>query len=128
MLGWFSAAVICRRRRHGLAGVWLRGKSLAKSTLTADLTEDLSLEAVAGACRLSPNRFGRAFRNTTGLTPFAWARAVRIGRARELLCESSLLLAQITDDCGFADQAHFTQKFSALVGVTRGAWRRAHRA
>ncbi len=101
---------------------------LAKKLLSADLAEDVSLDGVAHACGLSANRFIQAFRNTTGLTPFAWLRAVRVGRARELLCESSLSLAQITYDCGFADQAHFTRAFAAVVGVTPGAWRRAHRA
>lgn len=100
----------------------------AKKLLAADLTEAVYLDPIAKACGLSPNRFIKAFRATTGLTPFAWLRAVRVGRARELLCESSLSLAQITYDCGFSDQAHFTRSFTALVGVTPGAWRRAHRA
>ena len=41
---------------------------------------------------------------------------------------SPLALAQIAYECGFADQSHFTRVFTAAVGATPGAWRRARRA
>ncbi len=101
---------------------------LAKKLLTADLSEELSVSVVADRCGLSPNRFAQAFRNSTGLSPSKWLRAARVGRAKDLLQESSLSLTQITYECGFADQAQFTKVFAAVVGVTPGAWRRSRRA
>jgi AraC-like DNA-binding protein len=35
-----------------------------------------------------------------------------------------LSLAEIAISAGFANQSHFTRVFSALVGVSPGAWRR----
>ncbi len=101
---------------------------LAKKLLADDLSETVSVPAVAERCGLSLARFLQAFRNTTGLSPCKWLRAVRVGRAKELLSETSLSLTQITYECGFYDQAQFTRVFAAQVGVPPGAWRRSRRA
>jgi AraC-like DNA-binding protein len=74
------------------------------------------------------SRFVRLFRMTTGMPPYRWVRAFRLEQAKELLFNSSLSLAQIAYDCGFADQSHFTRAFAAATGTTPGAWRRARRA
>jgi AraC-like DNA-binding protein len=99
----------------------------AKAALTEDLTRDPVLADVAAACRLPVGRFVRAFRQTTGAPPHRWLRSYRVERAKDLLLNSSLSLAQITYDCGFADQSHFTRVFTAAIGTTPGAWRRARR-
>jgi AraC-like DNA-binding protein len=101
---------------------------LAKELLAADLTAEPSVAEIARACRLPPRRFLRAFRETTGMPPHRWLRTFRIERAKELLLQSSLSLAQIAYDCGFADQSHLTRTFAAAIGVTPGAWRRARRS
>jgi AraC family transcriptional regulator len=112
-------------RREGLSA-WQ--ERTAKAALAGDLAQEPSLAKVAIACGLPLGRFVRAFRQTTGMPPFRWLRAFRVERARDLLLNSPLALAQIAYDCGFADQSHFTRVFTAIVGVTPGAWRRARRA
>jgi AraC-like DNA-binding protein len=101
---------------------------LAKELLVADLSEEPSIAEVAGACGMPESRFIRLFRMTTGMPPYRWVRAFRLEQAKELLFNSSLSLAQISYDCGFADQSHFTRAFAAATGITPGAWRRARRA
>jgi AraC family transcriptional regulator len=110
------------------AGLSAWQERVAKEALAADLAREPALAKVASACGLPVSRFVRAFRQTTGAPPFRWLRALRIERARDLLLNSPLALAQIAYDCGFADQSHFTRVFTAAVGITPGAWRRARRA
>ncbi len=101
---------------------------LAKAALVADLTQEPTLVSVAQACGMPVGRFIRAFRLTTGMPPFRWLRAFRVERAKDLLLNAPLSLAQIAYDCGFADQSHFTRVFTTAVGATPGAWRNARRA
>jgi AraC family transcriptional regulator len=98
---------------------------LAKEMLGADLSGEPSISDAARVCGLPVTRFVREFRQTTGESPHRWVRRLRIDRAKELLFNSSLSLAQIAYDCGFADQSHFTRVFAEAAGMTPGAWRRA---
>jgi len=99
-------------------------EDLAKSILLENLEGDISIQDVAQACDLSRGYFIRAFRQTTGMTPYQWLLSERINRARELLRVSNAPLAEVAIACGFADQSHFTRVFSNIVGVTPGNWRR----
>jgi AraC-like DNA-binding protein len=96
-----------------------RQERVAKELLTMDLTTEPSITKIAQACGLTENRFVRAFRETTGMPPYRWIRAFRLERAKEMMFNSSLSLAQITYDCGFADQSHFTRTFVSSTGPTR---------
>jgi AraC-like DNA-binding protein len=100
---------------------------VAKEAPSADLTVDPDLTGIAQACRLPIGRFLRAFQCTTGMPPHRWLRGFRVGWAKALTLNSTVALAQIAYDWGFADQSHFTRVFGAAVDVTPGAWRRARR-
>jgi AraC-like DNA-binding protein len=104
-----------------------RQERMVKDILTANLSQEPPIADVAQACGLSVSKLIRAFRNTTGMPPHRWLRSYRVDRAKDLLLNSSLSLGQIAYDCGFSDQSHFTRVFSAAVGTTPGAWRRARR-
>jgi AraC-like DNA-binding protein len=97
---------------------------LAKSLLLENLEGNISIEHVAQACNLSRGYFIRAFRETTGMTPYQWLLSQRIDRARVLLRSSNVPLAEVAIACGFADQSHFTRIFAGIVGATPGNWRR----
>ena len=100
-------------------------EDLAKSILLENLEGDISISQVAEACGLSRGYFIRAFRETTGMTPYQWLLGERINRARALLRTSNAPLAEVAIACGFADQSHFTRVFATVVGTTPGQWRRS---
>ena len=114
-----------RVRRSGLAP-WQERR--AKEILIARLNGEVTLEALAQECGLSRSHFARAFKTTTGLPPHRWLLDRRVERARELLLNSALPIAEIADLCGFADQSHFTRVFTNALGVSPGEWRRLRRA
>ena len=99
-------------------------EDLAKSLLLENLDGSVSISAVAQVCNLSRGYFIRAFRETTGMTPYQWVQRERIDRARNLLRRSDTPLAEVAIACGFADQSHFTRVFAGIVGTTPGNWRR----
>ncbi|MDB5653325.1 MAG: Transcriptional regulator, AraC family [Tardiphaga sp.] len=99
----------------------------AKEMLRNHLDGAISIAEVATACGLSRGYFIRAFREATGQTPHRWMLEKRVERARGLLTESELALADVALVCGFADQSHFTRIFSRLIGVPPGNYRRTAR-
>jgi transcriptional regulator GlxA family with amidase domain len=62
-----------------------------------------------------------------GCTPFTYVTKCRIDRARDLLRDSLMPIAEIALVCGFAEQSNFTKVFGKLAGMPPGAWRRLHR-
>lgn len=98
----------------------------ATEMMASSQAQRVSLVHVARYCDVSPSHFSRAFKASTGLNPSGWLLRLRIDRARDLLRESAASLAEVAARCGFADQAHFTRTFSRYMGVSPGAWRRAH--
>lgn len=97
---------------------------MAKNLLIDNLDGEIAVQDVARACNLSRGYFIRAFRDTTGMTPYQWLIQERISRARELLQNPEVSLSEVAISCGFADQSHFTRVFSNVVGTSPGHWRR----
>ncbi len=87
------------------------------------LGEGLDVSTLAGVAGLSRFHLARAFRAETGETLHAYVMRRRCDRAKLLLLDGALPLAEIALACGFAHQAHFTTAFGRLVGATPGRWR-----
>jgi AraC family transcriptional regulator len=109
-----------RPHRSGLTARQLR---IAKQAICENLDGGTSLSSIARDCGLSPGHFARAFAISVGQPPHQWLLEQRVDRARQLLSESALPLAEIAIQCGFADQSHFTRVFSARTGLSPGRWR-----
>ena len=102
-----------------------RGRSKrACERLESDLGGKLSLQQIAAEFGLSVSHFSRAFRVSTGLPPHQWLLRQRVKTAKQLMTVRDLPLSEIAISAGFANQSHFTRVFSAMVGVSPGAWRR----
>lgn len=89
---------------------------LAAPIHLADLSE------IAGLSRF---RLSREFHSVTGLAPYAYILRRRIERAKELLAAKEVSLVGVALEVGFGSQAHFTDSFRKVVGVTPGEWRKA---
>lgn len=90
------------------------------------LSEELSLEVLAQHIGFSPYHFARLLRRALGASPHQVVLRERIQRAQRLLAETSLPVARIAGESGFANQSHFTRVFKRSLGVTPRAYRQAH--
>jgi AraC family transcriptional regulator len=113
-----------RRVRGGLAG-W----QLARATehIEARLSSTIKMDEVAQLIGLSTSQFARAFRRSIGMPPHRWHLNARIRHAQQLMFDTDLPLAEIALESGFADQSHFANTFTRLVGISPGVWRREQR-
>lgn len=71
----------------------------------------------------SHRHFAALFRTAVGLAPKQYYRIRRIAEAVHRLADRREDLAQLATQLGFADQAHFSREFRALVGVPPTAYR-----
>lgn len=93
----------------------------------ANLGGRLSLAEVAALAGCSPRHFLRQFKGATGASPHQYVIGRRVERARGLLAESGLSLAEVAAACGFAHQQHLCRHFERLVGVSPGRYRASMR-
>jgi AraC-like DNA-binding protein len=109
----------CARSRGASASV--RSTAHAASLLARP---GASLRQVARELAQSPRSIQRGFAASVGLTPRDFIRMTRIDAAARLLRGGPVRLADAAQSTGFADQAHFSREFRALVGVTPLAYLR----
>ena len=91
------------------------------------LSLDVSLNELAAVAGTSRTIFIKRFKETFGQTPHQHVMKVRIQRAQQLLSTSSVPMSQISFECGFSDQAHFSARFRHATGLTPSAYRRQTR-
>ncbi|MBB5062984.1 helix-turn-helix domain-containing protein [Granulicella mallensis] len=110
-----------RKFRGGLSP---RQARRATELLEAHLDGDIPLQQVAAACELSVSHFARSFKLTFRRPPHAWLLERRVDKARDLMLNSRLPLADIAAQCGFADQSSLNRSFRRIHGIAPGMWRR----
>ncbi len=91
--------------------------------MRARLAENIGLSELADECGLSISAFGRAFRQSTGVTPHRYFTAMRVEQAKTLLRRRDLPLAAVASAVGYSDQAHFTTAFARHTGSPPARWR-----
>lgn len=100
----------------------------ATEYMRSRVANDPSLEEIAAAAGLSQFHFLRAFKASTGRTPFQWLQDFRIELACGLLAATDMPLAQLALDVGFKNQSHFTNAFRRATGTPPAQWRARARA
>lgn len=92
--------------------------------MNANLHNDIALTDLASLLELSRFHFVRTFKQSTGLPPHQFLLARRIERAKELLAERDLSIAEVSRRTGFHGATQLTRTFRKLVGTTPTAFRR----
>ena len=137
---WYHSSKICLRsgdgRVVGIAGIMRPIES--SDDLTADhrhmtavaahmethFDEKLTLEELAQVAGCSTRHFQRVFKQIFKTSAIEHLLRVRIRHAAARLIETRDDLGSIATDCGFHDQAHFSNQFRRLRGMTPSAYRK----
>lgn len=84
--------------------------------------ESLGLEALALAVGYAPHHFQRLFKRDTGLSPAAYARALRARRA-EIALKGSGSVTEALYDAGYQSASRFYAAAPDRLGMTPSAWK-----
>ncbi|GAB3894854.1 hypothetical protein GCM10029964_073900 [Kibdelosporangium lantanae] len=100
-----------------------RALATVAEVVEARLAGELSLEVMAASVHLSPFHFARAFKATTGVTPWEFVSARRLDRARLLLRTTDDSVEAVTAAVGLSNVSHFRRLFVAHTGCSPGRYR-----
>ncbi len=81
-----------------------------------------SLAVLAALTDYSPSHFQRVFKRMIGLSPAAYSRALREGRARDALSRSDSVTGAIYE-AGYNSASRFYEEMQGRLGMTASDWR-----
>ncbi|MFI5983368.1 helix-turn-helix transcriptional regulator [Streptomyces sp. NPDC051555] len=84
----------------------------------------LDVEALAHDVHLAAGQMSRLFRDAYGQSPYAYLMTRRIERATALLRRGDLTVAEVRSAVGGCSPGTFTARFTELVGMPPGDFRR----
>lgn len=99
---------------------------LAPSILLMEehFSDDITLEQLASAAKVSLQHFCRVFKARTGMRPMEYLARKRIAAAKLLLCNTSDPIAAIGEQCGYRDPTYFGTVFRKYEGISPKEYRR----
>lgn len=118
----FGEPVPGRRARGGLAAWQLR---VVTDYIEEHLNESIPLATLACLVRLSPHHFCRAFKQSLGQPPCRYHGRRRVERAKLLLADQNITVADVASRVGFGETSIFTTAFRRETGLTPTAFRRS---
>jgi transcriptional regulator GlxA family with amidase domain len=88
-----------------------------------NLSNDLSVDVLAGKAGMSARSFARKFKLAIGMTPADFVALTRAEAARSLMEDGTFSLKEICEHCGFTNHQHLTREFRRRYNVTPTAYR-----
>jgi AraC-like DNA-binding protein len=95
-----------------------------RDRIDREYAQPLDVEALARGAHMSPGHFSREFRRAYGESPYGYLMTRRIERAMALLRRGDLSVTEVCFAVGCASLGTFSTRFTELVGVPPGAYRR----
>jgi AraC family transcriptional regulator len=96
--------------------------------IEAHIETDITVAQLAAVARLSEFHFSRAFKATTGRSPYRYVVERRLSHARWLLTETDRSLADIADACQFSSAGNLSRAFHRATGTTPAKYRQTQRS
>jgi AraC family transcriptional regulator len=103
---------------------WLRN---ARAVLHDRYADPLSLNDIADAIGIEPERLASGFRRAYGESLGDYLRRIRVNAAARLLATTDEPISWVAGETGFADQSHLTRWFGRYLETTPGRYRGAAR-
>jgi len=113
---------VSKRKLNSTGGFSPQKLKLVTNYINDNLERDLSLQELAAIAQLSQYHFCRLFKRSTGLSPHKYVTHQRVEKAKRLLKQGSMTLAEIAMICGFNHQSHLHRHFKRQTGVTPKTW------
>lgn len=117
----------CRPESAPFCPAWNGTKTTVERALKligAGALEAAGVEALAARLGIGTRHLSRLFRKHLGASPLEVARTLRIQRAKRLLDETDLAIAEIAREAGFSSARRMSAAFAGLYGRPPSAMRK----
>lgn len=84
---------------------------------------DVTVEEVAGVCKLNRSYFSKLFKDNMGCAPQEFLIRLRLAKAAELMKQTRNSIGNISAMCGYPNQLHFSRAFKKHYGLSPREWR-----
>ncbi len=81
-----------------------------------NLSEPLTLSALADVAYMSPTYFSAVFKRLNGISPWEYITIKRVEKAVEMLKTTDLSKLEIAERCGFSGASNFYKMFRRITG------------
>ena len=95
-----------------------------RDRIDRDYAQPLDVEALAQGAHMSAGHLSRQFRLAYGESPYSYLMTRRVERAMALLRRGDLSVTDVCFTVGCTSLGTFTTRFTELVGMSPGAYRR----
>jgi AraC-like DNA-binding protein len=95
-----------------------------RDRIDREYARPLDVEALARDAHMSAGHFSRTFKLAYGESPYSYLMTRRIERAMALLRRGDLSVTEVCFAVGCASLGTFTTRFTELVGMSPGVYRR----
>ena len=85
--------------------------------------KEVTVEEVAGACKLNRSYFSKLFKDSMGCPPQEFLIRLRLSKAADLMKGTDRPIGDISAMCGYPNQLHFSRAFKQRYGVSPREWR-----
>jgi len=98
-----------------------------RDRIDREYAQPLDVEALARGVHMSAGHLSREFRAAYGESPYSYLMTRRIERAMALLRRGDLSVTEVCFAVGCSSLGTFTTRFTELVGMSPGAYRKEAR-
>jgi AraC-like DNA-binding protein len=95
-----------------------------RDRIDREYAQPLDVEALARGAHMSAGHLSRQFRVAFGESPYSYLMTRRIERAMALLRRRDLSVTEVCFEVGSSSLGTFSTRFTELVGMPPGAYRR----
>lgn len=95
----------------------------AMNFIDENLSEDITLEALAKNANMSRTYFCTIFKKMNGISPWNYITIKRIEKAVDMLKSTNLTMIELALRCGFNNTANFNRAFKKVTGKVPGDYR-----
>ena len=98
-----------------------------KSLIHEFYRNGITLDEIGEKLNMTPEYLGTLFHKEMGTTFSTYMKQYRIGKAKELLCSTSLKLYEIAEQVGYSDAKYFSKVFKEVTGQLPGEYRKTYK-
>ncbi|BDS05176.1 AraC family transcriptional regulator [Oceaniferula spumae] len=90
--------------------------------------ENIAITELAASANLSLSSFQRKFKACFGMSPKEYIRHLKVQEACHKIVQTTQSFAEISYQCGFSDQSHFSREFTRIMKEPPSSYRSRFKA